>query len=212
MAQQTAVALWPFAAAVVSGMLGRFLSSRIWIVPRVLCIAFDGDRQRQAFRLVARLNLAATSHPHHVGVSVILVPQVHAIALVQVEARAIPANARTLPDRSGQQQKPTNRLNTITCTCGASLTGTPTRGPFLPYSGGTPGALGVFIDHDPDTMLVRGLLCRHCNTWLEGCPHVAGCPWGDYLNDPPAAALNLPYPRTALSRRIRRPPPSQAGT
>ncbi|MEU4834091.1 endonuclease domain-containing protein [Streptosporangium sp. NPDC023615] len=74
------------------------------------------------------------------------------------------------------------------------------------------GALGVFVDHDPDTMLVRGLVCRHCNSSLEGCPHVAGCPWADYLNDPPAAALNLRYPRAALSRRTRRPPPSQAGT
>jgi len=74
------------------------------------------------------------------------------------------------------------------------------------------GALGVFVDHDPDSMLVRGLLCRHCNTWLEGCPHVTDCSWGDYLNDPPAAALNLRYPRAALSRRTKKPPPPQART
>ncbi|GAA2627312.1 hypothetical protein GCM10010411_75520 [Actinomadura fulvescens] len=62
------------------------------------------------------------------------------------------------------------------------------------------GALGVFVDHEPVSMRVRGLTCRHCNTWLETCPHPIGCAWADYLNDPPAAPLNLHYPRSALSR------------
>ncbi|MFI7642949.1 endonuclease domain-containing protein [Nonomuraea sp. NPDC049400] len=62
---------------------------------------------------------------------------------------------------------------------------------------------GVFVDHNPDTLLVRALLCRHCNTWVETCPHPAGCVWGDYLNDPPTAFLGLTYPRAAISRKRR---------
>ncbi|MFG6200537.1 endonuclease domain-containing protein [Nonomuraea sp. JJY05] len=63
--------------------------------------------------------------------------------------------------------------------------------------------IGVFVDHDPAGLQVRGLLCRHCNTWLETCPHPAGCAWGDYLNNPPAAYLGLTYPRAAISRKPR---------
>jgi hypothetical protein len=70
------------------------------------------------------------------------------------------------------------------------------------------GALGVFVDHDPESMFVRGLVCRHCNTHLEECPHSKGCVWGDYLNHPPAAPLSLRYPRAALSRKAKQPPPA----
>ncbi|MEV7971008.1 endonuclease domain-containing protein [Sphaerisporangium sp. NPDC088356] len=70
------------------------------------------------------------------------------------------------------------------------------------------GALGVFVDHDAVTMLVRGLVCRHCNTHLEECPHASGCRWGDYLNDPPAAPLGLRYPRAAASRTANGPRPA----
>jgi hypothetical protein len=63
------------------------------------------------------------------------------------------------------------------------------------------GALGVFVDHDPVTLQVRGLTCRHCNTTMDSCPHLSGCPWAAYLNNPPAAPLSLTYPRAALSRR-----------
>ncbi|WP_431904267.1 hypothetical protein [Nonomuraea sp. bgisy101] len=61
--------------------------------------------------------------------------------------------------------------------------------------------VGVFVDHNPDNRQVRGLACRHCNTWLETCPHACGCAWADYLNHPPAAHLDLLYPRAAISRR-----------
>lgn len=55
---------------------------------------------------------------------------------------------------------------------------------------------GVFIDHcHDDTRLVRGLLCRFCNTHVDGCPHLAGCRWATYLDHPPAESLGLRYPR-----------------
>lgn len=58
------------------------------------------------------------------------------------------------------------------------------------------GARGVFIDHlDAPGRLVRGLLCRHCNSQVDGCMHLSGCVWASYLDDPPARHLGLRYPR-----------------
>lgn len=54
--------------------------------------------------------------------------------------------------------------------------------------------IGILVDHNHLTGMVRGLLCHHCNAWIDKCPHLDGCPWADYLNDPPATNLHLRYP------------------
>jgi hypothetical protein len=60
---------------------------------------------------------------------------------------------------------------------------------------------GLLLDHDHFDGWVRGIVCRDCNTHLDKCPHLAGCPWADYLNNPPARALQLRYPRLDASLR-----------
>lgn len=39
------------------------------------------------------------------------------------------------------------------------------------------------------------MLCRVCNSHVDWCPHLSGCPYADYLNTPPAAQLQLTYPQ-----------------
>lgn len=70
-----------------------------------------------------------------------------------------------------------------------------------PACGGCHDAWGTYIDHDHFTGLIRGLLCRICNTHIDICPHLAGCPYADYLGNPPAAGLSLLYPDRAQDRR-----------
>jgi hypothetical protein len=39
------------------------------------------------------------------------------------------------------------------------------------------------------------MLCRVCNSHVDWCPHLSGCPYADYLTTPPAARLQLIYPQ-----------------
>ncbi|MGW7542603.1 endonuclease domain-containing protein [Streptomyces sp. NPDC054770] len=64
-------------------------------------------------------------------------------------------------------------------------------GPDCHLCGALPGAM---VDHDYSTGMVRGLLCKLCNRTIEDCPHVDGCPKAEYMSNPPAAYLALPYP------------------
>lgn len=61
------------------------------------------------------------------------------------------------------------------------------------------------LDHDHLTGLIRGVLCVRCNNGVDRCLHLprAGCPWGNYLDSPPAAPLRLQYRRMAKDRKQR---------
>ena len=62
---------------------------------------------------------------------------------------------------------------------------------------------GWAIDHDPLTHQVRGYLCRRCNDLVDFCVHSSGCPYGDYVDHPPAAHLELVHPDSSWRRNDR---------
>ncbi len=61
--------------------------------------------------------------------------------------------------------------------------------------------LGVNVDHDPFTGLIRGLVCQDCNSRVDRCPHLSGCLFAEYRNAPPALSLGLMYPRISVTLR-----------
>jgi len=74
---------------------------------------------------------------------------------------------------------------------------------FGPTCQGCAARPATYVDHDHRTWLLRGLLCHICNTAIDDCPHLSGCPWGEYLDNPPALRLGLRYPPPD-GQRIRR--------
>lgn len=75
---------------------------------------------------------------------------------------------------------------------------------FGPYCAICKDLWATKVDHSHVSGLVRGYLCQTCNRTLDHCPHPEGDPRADYLNNPPALSLGLPYPgHTSMLRQAR---------
>lgn len=80
--------------------------------------------------------------------------------------------------------------------------------PFLSALGSLCAACGrttaVVIDHDHMSGLIRGLVCRDCNAQVEGCVHLSGCDYAEYLNAPPLLPFAAAHPRPDVARDLPR--------